>query len=96
MGYKLVGCYPCVQCSHNVILNISQQDPEHLEYIADLEKKINSTFFGPNKIPAKAYKGDFPVMKDIVHYVRWQNATGSLFDDDNTATSCMSFYGLCE
>lgn len=28
-------------------------------------------------------------------FSKWQNATGSLFDDD-TATSCMSYYGLCE
>ena len=32
---------------------------------------------------------------EVVRYVKWQHATGSLFDDD-TATSCMSYYGLCE
>lgn len=37
----------------------------------------------------------YPTINDVVQYVKWQNATGSLFDDD-TATSCMSFYGLCE
>ena len=37
----------------------------------------------------------YPTINDVVRYVQWQNATGSLFDDD-TATSCMSFYGLCE
>lgn len=37
----------------------------------------------------------YPDIRDVVRYVQWQNATGSLFDDD-TATSCMSYYGLCE
>lgn len=37
----------------------------------------------------------YPTIHDVVRYVKWQNATGSLFDDD-TATSCMSYYGLCE
>ena len=34
-------------------------------------------------------------LDDVVRYVEGQNATGSLLDDD-TATSCMSYYGLCE
>lgn len=31
----------------------------------------------------------------LTDHAKWQHATGSLFDDD-TATSCMSYYGLCE
>mgnify|MGYP000268501828 FL=1 len=54
-------------------------------------------FFGPDKIPAHAIVSGnkYPDIRDVVRYVEWQNATGSLFDDD-TATSCMSYYGLCE
>ena len=95
MGYKRVGCYPCIMASQQDILNITRQDPVRLEYIAGVEKEIGSSFFGPDKIPARAYKGAYPLMADVVQYIKWQNATGSLFDDD-TATSCMSFYGLCE
>lgn len=97
MGYKRVGCYPCIMASHRDILNISRQDPARIEYIAGLERSIGSSFLGPDKIPAHAiHSGSkYPLIGDVVQYVEWQNATGSLFNDD-TATSCMSFYGLCE
>ncbi len=95
MGYKRVGCYPCIMASQQDILNITRQDPARLEYIAGVEKKIGSSFFGPDKIPARAYKGAYPIMADVVRYIEWQNSTGDLFDD-NPGTSCMSFYGLCE
>lgn len=95
MGYKRVGCYPCIMASQQDILNITRQDPARFEYISRLEKQFGSSFFGPDKIPARAYKGDYPLIEDVTRYVSWLNATGSLFDDD-TATSCMSFYGLCE
>ncbi len=59
--------------------------------------KVIVTFFGPDKIPAHAITSGekYGNIYDVVRYVKWQNATGSLFDDD-TATSCMSYYGLCE
>ena len=98
MGYKRVGCWPCVMSNQIDILNISRQNPDRIEQIAAYEKEIGgSAFFGPDKIPAHAIpKGrKYPTIHDIVRYVQWQNATGSLFDDD-TATSCMSYYGLCE
>lgn len=79
------------------ILNISRQNPERIEQIAALETEFHSSFFGPGKIPAHAIVSGnkYPDIRDVVRYVEWQNATGSLFDDD-TATSCMSYYGLCE
>lgn len=103
MGYKRVGCWPCVMANQRDILNISRQSPERIDYIAQLEQELqnkgrrSSSFFGPDKIPAHAITSGnkYPDIRDVVHYVEWQNATGSLFDDD-TATSCMSYYGLCE
>lgn len=97
MGYKRVGCWPCVMCSQRDILNIAIQSPERIEQIANLEKELQSSFFGPNKIPTRAITSGnkYSSIRDVVRYVQWQNATGSLFDDD-TATSCMSYYGLCE
>ena len=83
------------------ILSLARQAPERIEEIANLETKLKqgvmSAFFGPGKIPAYAITSGnkYPDIHDVVHYVKWQNATGSLFDDD-TATSCMSYYGLCE
>ncbi|MFR6633846.1 MAG: phosphoadenosine phosphosulfate reductase family protein, partial [Alistipes onderdonkii] len=103
MGYKRVGCWPCVMANQRDILNIAQQAPERIDYIAKIEQelqcgdRLRSEFFGPDKIPAHAITSGekYPTIHDVVRYVQWQNATGSLFDDD-TATSCMSFYGLCE
>lgn len=97
MGYKRVGCWPCIMASQHDILNISRQSPERIAEITQLEHDLHSSFFGPDKIPAKYIESGakYPLITDVVRYVEWQNATGSLFDDD-TATSCMSFYGLCE
>lgn len=98
MGYKRVGCYPCIMASRRDILNISQQDPARISQIAMLERTLGgSSFFGPDKIPKRAILNGraYPLIDDVVNYVKSQNATGDLFDDGN-ATSCMSFYGLCE
>ena len=96
MGYKRVGCYPCVMASQQDIYNISVQDPKRISYIADLEQKLSSSFFGPDKIPSKYYKGKYPLIGDVVRYVHGKRAIVSLFDDEDVATSCMSYYGLCE
>lgn len=103
MAYKRVGCWPCVMANQRDILNIARQSPERIAYIAKIEQelqcgdRLRSEFFGPDKIPAHAITSGnkYPDIYDVVRYVEWQNATGSLFDDD-TATSCMSYYGLCE
>lgn len=96
MGYKRVGCYPCVMSSQQDIYNISCQDPSRIEYLAGLEKQLGSSFFGPDKIPERFYKGEYPLIGDVIRYVNRKHSTGNLFDDEDTATSCMSYYGLCE
>lgn len=96
MGYKRVGCYPCVMASQQDMYNISAQDPQRINYIADLEKKMSSSFFGPDKIPSRYYKGEYPLIGDVVKYVQKKHSSGSLFEDTDIATSCMSYYGLCE
>lgn len=96
MGYKRVGCYPCVMASQQDIYNISVQDPGRISYIADLEQKLSSSFFGPDKIPSRYYKGEYPLIGDVVKYVKGKHSSGSLFDDNDIAMSCMSYYGLCE
>ena len=96
MGYKRVGCYPCIMASQQDIYNISVQDPERISYIADLEQQLSSSFLGPDKISPKYYKGEYPQIGDVVRYVQEKRARGTLFDDNDVATSCMSYYGLCE
>lgn len=96
MGYKRVGCYPCIMASQQDIYNISVQDPERINYISSIEKDLSSSFFGPDKIPSRFYKGEYPFIDDVVRYVNGKHDTGSLFNDEDMATSCMSYYGLCE
>lgn len=78
MGYKRVGCFPCVMASQQDIYNISVQKPERISYIAGLEQQFNSSFFGPDKISSKYYKGEYPLISDVVRYVQSKRAGGSL------------------
>ena len=97
MGYKRVGCYPCVMASLQDICNIAQQDQAHIELIAKAEQEIGSSFFGPTKIPRYAYTGEYPLVGDVAKYALAQKARGTLFDEIDNNTTCMSFYsGLCE
>ena len=96
MGFKRVGCYPCIMASQQDIYNIATQDNQRIQYIAKLETELKSSFFGPDKIPARFYKGAYPLIQDVEKYVVNKHAKGSLFDDYENSTSCMSYYGLCE
>lgn len=49
MGYKRVGCWPCIMASQHDILNISRQSPERIAEIDGLEHDLHSSFFGPEK-----------------------------------------------
>lgn len=40
MGYKRVGCWPCVMANQRDILNIAQQAPERIDYIAKIEQEL--------------------------------------------------------
>lgn len=70
------------------MVDLARQAPERIDEIATIEQELRSAFFGPDKIPARAIVSGnkYPDIRDVVRYVEWQNATGSLFDDD-TATS---------
>lgn len=71
MGYKRVGCWPCVMANQRDILNISRQSSERIDEIARLEEELCSSFFGPKKIPAHviASGNKYPDIRDVVRYV---------------------------
>ena len=94
MGMKRVGCYPCIMSNNVDIRSIDKFNPERLDMIEEEERLKNSSFFGPDSIPAWAYKGKYPLMSDVRKYLKDKNASGDLFGGEET--SCMSFYGLCE
>lgn len=95
LGMKRVGCFPCIMCGLAEIHQIATRFPERIEEISRYELELNSSFFGPDKIPSKYYKGKYPLIKDVVKYAAGKYDAGLLFDDSET-TSCMSYYGLCE
>jgi 3'-phosphoadenosine 5'-phosphosulfate sulfotransferase (PAPS reductase)/FAD synthetase len=99
MGFKRVGCFPCIMSANPEIYQITQRFPERITEIAEYENECKSSFLGPDSIPTKAYNGKFPLITDVARYVQAEYARGTLFDEAEgaTALSCMSYYsGLCE
>jgi 3'-phosphoadenosine 5'-phosphosulfate sulfotransferase (PAPS reductase)/FAD synthetase len=101
MGFKRVGCFPCIMASHQDLLTIIQKFPDQWQKVKDAEKEVGSTFFGGSKIPKWAQTGitkdgkRYTTAEDIEKYLLDKNQTGDLFDDGEVQ-SCMSYYGLCE
>jgi 3'-phosphoadenosine 5'-phosphosulfate sulfotransferase (PAPS reductase)/FAD synthetase len=99
MGFKRVGCFPCIMSAHTEIYQITQRFPERIDEIAEYEKECKSSFLGPDSIPRWAYKGNYPLIADVARYIRLAYSRGMLFDEveGTTPLSCMSYYGgLCE
>ena len=99
MGFKRVGCFPCIMSAKPEIYQITQRFPERITEIAMYEKECKSSFLGPNSIPKKAYKGSYPLITDVEKYIKSEYARGTLFDEieGTTVMSCMSYYsGVCE
>ena len=95
MGMKRVGCFPCVMSGLSEIHQLACRFPERITEIAEHERRIESSFFGPDKIPSKYYNGAYPLIEDVVKYAKNKYDAGQLFNDSE-ATTCMSYYGLCE
>jgi hypothetical protein len=99
MGFKRVGCFPCIMSAKTELYQITQRFPERIAEIMEYEKEVKSSFLGPYSIPKTAYRGDYPLITDVARYVQSEYARGTLFDETEgtTALSCMSYYsGLCE
>ena len=50
MGYKRVGCWPCVMANQRDILNIARQSPERIDEIATLEQELPGTALGSDPL----------------------------------------------
>lgn len=94
MGFKRVGCFPCIMCSMSELKALAIHFPDRFHEIAAKEKEYQSTFFRPDKIPDHARSGEYTTMLDVFKYV---TSTDNQLDMFNTnPISCSSFYGLCE
>jgi len=99
MGFKRVGCFPCIMSAQTELYQITERFPERIDEIAKYEKECKSSFLAPDSIPKKAYKWSYPLITDVARYVRFQYERGTLFDEmeGKTSLSCMSYFsGLCE
>lgn len=100
-GFKRVGCFPCIMCSHQEIRELIKRYPERMQEITDYENMIGSSFFPPDYIPEYARSAisitnrkKFATASDVKKYI--ESKTGTLFAEKEETFSCSSFYHICE
>ena len=92
MGFKRVGCFPCIMCTHQELKEIAAAFPETLQRLVDAEQEVGRSFFPPEYIPKhQCANGSHPTIAEAVNYVG-REKTLPLFE----SKSCKSFYSLCE
>ena len=97
-GYTRVGCYPCIYARKHEIRHLSFSDPQRIEYIRDLEKKVTdlrndeqkATFF-KSRVKDKKYMN----IHEIVGWSR-QKKNKVLDDLEEIEESGCMRWGLCE
>lgn len=95
LGFKRVGCFPCVMSGLIEVYYISVHFPERIDEIREYEGIVGHSFYRPEYIPKWACKnGEYAFIDEIVAYVTNKYASGGLFENEEEK-SCMSFYGLC-
>ena len=100
LGFKRVGCFPCIMCSHSEIKLIINNFPERIDLLRKAEDETNSSFFKPDYIPKRFCTGvdlkgnKYPKLDDVVKYIQGDNLTIDMFQAETP--SCMSVYNLCE
>ena len=93
IGFKRVGCFPCIMCCHSEIKLIMKHFPERIKEIEKLEVERGYVLFPPNKIPKRFMKNkSYPFITDIVEYLK--DNDGQMFVGEGK--SCMSVYNICE
>jgi 3'-phosphoadenosine 5'-phosphosulfate sulfotransferase (PAPS reductase)/FAD synthetase len=102
-GMKRVGCMPCINVNKAELKQIAERFPEHIERIADWEKRVArvSKWQAPTFIPAPGIKTKDAGDHGIYSVVEWSKTTrgGRQFDllgGLSDTSACSSAYGLCE
>ncbi|WP_185264805.1 hypothetical protein [Elizabethkingia anophelis] len=78
-----------------------KKEPNTVQKVKDAEKKADSSFFSPKKIPKRYHSRrdkngkSYPTMEDVERYILHKNATGDMFEDD-PVFKCKSVYRICE
>jgi 3'-phosphoadenosine 5'-phosphosulfate sulfotransferase (PAPS reductase)/FAD synthetase len=92
LGFKRVGCAPCVNSTKDDILEWAMRAPEMIDKVREWEKRVGKTFFSP-RVPGLP-------MNWIDDVVEWSKTArgGRVLDESRTAErpACESKYGLCD
>lgn len=94
IGFKRVGCFPCIHASKTEIQLLPDWAWDKLQY---WEERIGRSWFPPGEIPT--VKG-YPTLQQVREWSKtsFGGKQYDLFKQDNTkdAPSCMSTWGHCE
>lgn len=111
MGAKRVGCWPCVLCGKDELINIANRTPEHIDrlrewelLVAEVSRRQMATFFPSSDVQGAE---DDPSLARIDERIRWARTSSGgrqfdllrvaeMYDADRDGAICDSAYGLCE
>jgi len=103
MGFKRVGCMPCIHCGKDEMFQIQARFPEVIDRIREWERMVAqatpwqcATFFSSDTIPGEGYSRahiDAVVRWSKTHYGGKRIGFGLTKPE---TTECSSIYGLCE
>ena len=99
MGFKRVGCFPCIMANQREVKLIAKHFPERIDRIRNLENKLRLSYFGVEYIPDRFCNSQdlkarrrIAFIDDVVKYVRDNPNQTEMFEP----SSCMSYYNICE
>jgi 3'-phosphoadenosine 5'-phosphosulfate sulfotransferase (PAPS reductase)/FAD synthetase len=96
-GSDRVGCYPCIYARKSEIRHMSYNDAERIDYMRELEQRINA--LRPSDKPQSTFFYKKPHGNlDINEAVMWARSNGGKHYDDSESVEldgCMR-WGLCE
>lgn len=100
-GLSRVGCFPCIMCKHKEVFILIDKFPEYAKRLIDAEVKLGGSFFPPNYIPKRFHdKNDkgktFASAKSVFEYIKMKNASGKLYEEEESQRSCMTAFNVCE
>lgn len=107
-GAQRVGCYPCINCQKGEIALIVRDSPEHIERIAEWERRVQlaskyqeASFFPAMTDPTDADRrghGDYATIHDIAEWAKTTRGGRQygMFFNEQEGGGCTSDLGLCE
>lgn len=111
MGFKRVGCWPCINTSKGQLRESFKRDPELLQRLRQMEERVRETskhggasLFPNDKTPRRFHDGEFVNAKgetvtfasiDGIHAWAMEGEDDPALFD-NEPIGCFSQYGICE